>query len=215
VVRLLRHFLEKERFGVICAGTGEKGLRLAQTTRPDLVILDIMLPGMDGFEFLRILRRKSRVPVILLSAKRSEADRILGLKLGADDYVTKPFSLGELGARIEGHLRRAAAALADEDGPGSVTIGRLTIDFVRHEVLVKGGCARLAPKEFELLKALIEADGKVLSRDRLREFVWGHGQGIKIDTRTVDQHIARLRRKLGAEGVRVETVHNYGYRIKR
>jgi DNA-binding response OmpR family regulator len=211
----VRHFLEKERFQVVCAGTAEQGLRLARQKRPDLVILDIMLPGMDGLEFLRIFRRDSRVPVMLLSARRSEADRILGLKLGADDYVTKPFSLGELGARIEGHLRRAAAAQTCGEESGPVVIGRLTVDFCRHEVLVKGGRVRLTPKEFELLKTLIEADGRVLSRDRLRELVWGHGQDIQIDTRMVDQHVARLRRKLGAEGARVETVHNYGYRIKR
>jgi len=173
-----------------------------------------MLPGMDGLEFLRLLRRESRVPVVLLSARRSEADRILGLKLGADDYVTKPFSLGELGARIEGHLRRAAAAPREEDEARPVSIGGLRVDSGRHEVLVQGRPARLTPKEFELLKRLIEAGGKVLSRGRLRELVWGHGRDIEIDTRMIDQHVARLRRKLGAEGSRVETVHHYGYRIR-
>jgi DNA-binding response OmpR family regulator len=182
--------------------------------KPDLIILDIMLPGMDGLEFLRAFRRDSRVPVMLLSARRGEADRILGLKLGADDYITKPFSLDELGARVEAHLRRAAAA-PGRDEPQPFALGRLRVDFDRHEVLANGRRARLSPKEFELLKALIEADGKVLTRDRLRELVWGHGRDIKIDTRMVDQHIARLRRKLGAEGVRVETVHNYGYRVRR
>jgi len=207
--------LERQRYRVSCASTAEKGLRLARELKPDLVVLDIMLPGMDGLELLRVLRRESRVPVILLSARRGETDRILGLRLGADDYVTKPFSPGELQARIEGHLRRAAAAPGDDDEAGPLVVGKIAADFGRHEVLVKGRRVGLSPKEFELLKALVKANGRVLSRGRLREIVWGHGADVQIDTRTVDQHVARLRRKLGAACGGLETIRNYGYRMRR
>lgn len=169
-----------------------------------------MLPRMDGLEFLRRLRQESRTPVILLSAKRSETDRILGLKLGADDYVVKPFSVGELLARVEARLRPVAP-----DGEGPATIGAMRIDFDRHQVTVKGKPVRLAPKEFAVLRLLVEADGKVLSRDRLLELIWGHDKGMDIDTRTVDQHVARLRRKLGEEGARITTVPNFGYQVRR
>jgi DNA-binding response OmpR family regulator len=170
-----------------------------------------MLPRMDGLEFLRRLRLESRVPVILLSAKRSETDRILGLKLGADDYVVKPFSLGELLARVEARLRPAASP----DGERPATVGGMSIDIARHQVTVKGKPVRLAPKEFAVLRLLVEADGKVLSRDRLLELIWGHDKDMDIDTRTVDQHVARLRRKLGGEGALIVTVPNFGYQVKR
>jgi len=166
---------------------------------------------MDGLEFLRILRRTSDVPVILLSAKGAEFDRVLGLKLGADDYVVKPFSLGELTARVAARLRQPGAY----GGKKSVSAGALRVDFARHEVKVKGRCVRLATKEFQLLARLLEADGKVLTRDRLLEMIWGHEKDMEIDTRTVDQHVARLRAKLGAAAALIETVPNYGYKLAR
>jgi DNA-binding response OmpR family regulator len=214
LVRLIRYNLEKERFRVISAGDAESGLELARKSKPDLIILDIMLPKMDGLDFLRNLRKESQVPVMFLTAKRSEVDRILGLKLGADDYVVKPFSVGELNARVEAVLRRVQAPKAAGDAV-SFKLGELEVDFERHEVRVKGKPTRLAPKEFAILKLLIEANGKVLSRDHLLEQIWGHEKDMEIDTRTVDQHIARLRRKLGAEADRVSTVTNFGYQIKR
>ena len=214
LVRLIRYNLEKEHFRVVAANDAESGLELARKAKPDLIILDIMLPKMDGLDFLRNLRKESQVPVMFLTAKRSEVDRILGLKLGADDYVVKPFSVGELNARVEAVLRRAHGTKGD--GAGSlVAIGDLEVDFDRHEVRVKGKPTKLAPKEFAILKLLIEANGKVLSRDHLLERIWGHEKDMEIDTRTVDQHIARLRRKLGAEADRVSTVTNFGYQIKR
>ena len=214
LVRLIRYNLEKEHFRVVAANDAESGLELARKAKPDLIILDIMLPKMDGLDFLRNLRKESQVPVMFLTAKRSEVDRILGLKLGADDYVVKPFSVGELNARVEAVLRRAHGTKGD--GSGSlVAIGDLEVDFDRHEVRVKGKPTKLAPKEFAILKLLIEANGKVLSRDHLLERIWGHEKDMEIDTRTVDQHIARLRRKLGAEADRVSTVTNFGYQIKR
>jgi len=170
-----------------------------------------MLPGIDGLECLRLLRRETRTPVILLSAKRSETDRILGLKLGADDYVVKPFSHGELLARVEARLRPPETPA----GSRPASIGGMSIDAERHEVTVKGKAVRLAPKEFALLLLLVEADGKVLSRDRLLELIWGHDKSMDIDTRTVDQHVARLRRKLGPAGERITTVPNFGYQVRR
>ncbi|HXS99717.1 MAG TPA: response regulator transcription factor [Elusimicrobiota bacterium] len=211
LVRLIKHNLEKEGYSVLSAGTAEAGLKSARASKPGLIILDIMLPGIDGLEFLRLLRRESRTPVILLSAKRSETDRILGLKLGADDYVVKPFSHGELMARVEARLRPPEAPA----NGSAACIGGMSIDAERHEVTVKGKPVRLAPKEFALLRLLVEADGKVLSRDRLLELIWGHDKSMEIDTRTVDQHVARLRRKLGPEGSRIATVPNFGYQVRR
>lgn len=214
LVKLIRYNLEKEKFRVSSARDAETGLKLARKSKPDLILLDIMLPKMDGLEFLRTIRPEVDIPIILLSAKRSEMDRILGLKLGADDYMVKPFSIGELQARITGHLRRHAGVAANGDTKKSVTIGAIAIDFERHEILVAGKPANLAPKEFAILKLLIEARGKVLSRDQLLQMIWGHEKDMEIDTRTVDQHIARLRRKLGPERSRIATVPNFGYQIK-
>ena len=211
LVRLITYNLGKDGYRVVAAGDAESGLKSVRKAKPDLIILDIMLPRMDGLEFLRLLRRESRTPVILLSAKRGETDRILGLKLGADDYVVKPFSVGELLARVEARLRPAASS----DGERPATLGGMTIDVARHLVAVKGKPVRLAPKEFSLLRLLVEADGKVLSRDRLLELIWGHDAGMDIDTRTVDQHVARLRRKLGEEGSRIVTVPNFGYQVRQ
>jgi DNA-binding response OmpR family regulator len=166
---------------------------------------------MDGLELLGVLRRESAVPVILLSGKGGEVDRILGLKLGADDYVVKPFSLGELSARIAARLRRGASAPSRK----TASAEELEVDFERHEVRAAGRPVRLAPKEFMVLKLLLEADGKVLSRERLLAAAWGHEDGLELDTRTVDQHVARLRRKLGASGKRIATVPNFGYKLAR
>lgn len=210
LVRLLRHSLEKSGYRVVAAPSAESGLKKLRAGEPDLILLDIMLPGMDGLEFLRALRRESDVPVILLSAKGAELDRVLGLKLGADDYVVKPFSLGELLARVAARLRKPAAK-----GGRTAALGALRVDFARHEVKVKGRAVRLATKEFRVLELLLEADGKVLSRDALLELVWGHDAGLDLDTRTVDQHIARLRRKLGGAGSLIVTVPNFGYKLAR
>jgi DNA-binding response OmpR family regulator len=211
LVRLLRHNLEKSGYRVVTAASAEAGLKKVREAEPALIILDIMLPGMDGLECLRALRGESSVPVILLSAKGSEVDRVLGLKLGADDYVIKPFSVAELMARVAARLRKPAAP----DGGKPTDIGALRVDFARHEVSVKGRPVRLATKEFRVLELLIESDGKVLSREALLELAWGHDAGLELDTRTVDQHIARLRRKLGPAGALIETVPNFGYKLAR
>ncbi len=212
LVRLLKYNFEKEGYEVLSAYDGETGLETARRKKPDLILLDIMLPRMDGFEVCRMLRRDSDVPVLFLTAKKSEVDRILGLKLGADDYVTKPFSVGEIIARVEAILRRSSGG---GSRGGTVRVGVLEADLERHEVRVKGKAVTLTPKEFEFLRLLLEADGKVLTRDTLMERIWGYDRSMEIDTRTVDQHIARLRRKLKAEGGRIVTVTNSGYRFRR
>jgi DNA-binding response OmpR family regulator len=212
LVRLIKYNLEKEKYRVTTARDAETALKLVKSVRPDLIVLDVMLPKMDGIELLKTIRPEVQVPILMLTAKRSEMDRILGLKLGADDYIVKPFSVGELQARIEGHLRRSNGAATTKKT--SVTVGRIEVDFERHEVLVRGKPAYLAPKEFAILKLLIEANGKVLSREQLLQMIWGHEKDMEIDTRTVDQHIARLRRKLGEEAERIATVPNFGYQVK-
>jgi DNA-binding response OmpR family regulator len=213
LVRLIKYNFEREGYEVISAADGKSGLDSARRKKPDIILLDVMLPKMDGFEFCRLLRQESKCPVLFLTAKKSEVDRILGLKLGADDYVTKPFSVGELLARVEAILRRSCGQ-SDSSG-GSIRVGDLDVDLDRHEVRVKDKAVELTPKEFDFLKLLLESDGKVLSRDLLMERIWGYDKSMEIDTRTVDQHIARLRRKLKSEGERILTVTNSGYRIRR
>ena len=183
-----------------------------QKDKPDLVILDLMLPKMSGLEVCRAIRQEGSTPIIMLTAKREETDRIVGLEMGADDYVTKPFSVRELMARVRAVLRRLEPPRGEKTQ--EARIGSLRMNFEKYEVRVGDKEVALSPKEFEFLKLLIQAQGKVLSRDRLLETVWGADQSMEIDTRTVDQHVARLRRKLGAEGERIVTVKNAGYKIK-
>ncbi len=203
--------LRKEGYEVRIANDGAAGLKLARKHKPDLVISDVMLPKMDGHEMIRRLREESQVPVLFLTARRDEGDRVRGFQLGADEYMTKPFSMHELVARVQALLRRAARAAA----PPTVTrLGGLEVDFARHEVRVDGKPRHLAPREFRLLKLFLEANGKVLSREELLKSIWGYDEDLGISTRTVDQHVARLRRSLGAERRRILTVKNVGYRIK-
>jgi two-component system, OmpR family, alkaline phosphatase synthesis response regulator PhoP len=210
IAKLLKYNLEKEGHEVFSARDGQEGLEMALEEKPDLVILDLMLPKVDGTEVCRQIRKESRVPIIMLTAKKEELDRVLGLELGADDYVTKPFSVRELMARVKTVLRRANPT---EEGSSAVHAGALEVDFSRYTVAVKGKPVNLSSKEFEFLKVLIQANGKALTRDQLLEKVWGHDPSFEIDTRTVDQHIARLRDKLGPEAKRVVTVKNVGYRF--
>jgi DNA-binding response OmpR family regulator len=210
IVRLLKYNLEKEGYTTLAAHDGEAGLDLARKEKPDLILLDLMLPKMDGMQVCRAVRQDSQVPIIMLTAKKEEIDRIVGLELGADDYVTKPFSVRELLARIKTILRRTRPE-AKEDRVFKA--GSLETDFSRYTVTVKGKPVALSSKEFEFLKILIQANGKALTRDQLLEQVWGHDPSFEIDTRTIDQHIARLRDKLGPESKRVITVKNVGYRF--
>jgi DNA-binding response OmpR family regulator len=207
----LRYNLEREGLRAVVAGTGEKGLELAldKSNPPALILLDIMLPGMSGIELCRRLRREPqtrRTPIIMLTARGSEGERVAGLELGADDYVTKPFSVRELVARVRAVLRRAddAAAANYEDD-------KLQVHFEDMHVRCEGAEVRLTRKEFALLAALARRPGRVAMRQQLLDEVWG--QQYYGDTRTLDVHIRRLRSKLGACGECVETVIGVGYRF--
>jgi two-component system, OmpR family, alkaline phosphatase synthesis response regulator PhoP len=211
IVRLLQYNLEREGYEVLTAADGLGGLDLARKEHPDLILLDLMLPKMDGMELCRTVRKQSSVPIIMLTARKEEIDRIIGLEIGADDYVTKPFSVCELMARVKAILRRTKAAVA----PARLaSYGSLAIDLDRYIVTVQGKRVPLSSREFELLRILMQAEGKALSRDQLLEKLWGYDQSYDIDTRTVDQHVARLRTKLGNEAKRVLTVKNVGYRLE-
>ncbi|HUK64074.1 MAG TPA: winged helix-turn-helix domain-containing protein, partial [Dongiaceae bacterium] len=179
---------------------------------PDLVVLDLMLPEMDGLEVCRRLRgdpATAALPLIMLTAKADEVDRVVGLELGADDYLAKPFSPKELVARVRAVLRRA------RPGPSSrpITIGEVSLDAARHSVTVAGRPVELTPKEFDLLQTLLEAAGRVLSREHLLNRVWGYARADEIESRTVDVHIRRLRAKLGTEERRIATIKGVGYRF--
>jgi len=209
---VLKANFKAEGYDLTVARSAEDGLVAARKHKPDLVISDIMLPGMDGLEMVRLLRQESTVPVMFLSAKKHETDRVVGFKLGADDYLVKPFSVRELLCRVKAILSRSAhSSAAKRDA--SARIGGIDVDFDRHEVRVNGKYRRLPPREFKLLTLLIEADGRTLTREDLLQRIWGIDESMEVDTRTVDQHIARLRRNLLSEKRRIVTVKGTGYRI--
>jgi two-component system, OmpR family, alkaline phosphatase synthesis response regulator PhoP len=214
LLNLLKYNLKNEGYNLLCAKNAEEALPIVRSKSPDLIVLDIMLPEMDGLDLCKIIRQESQVPIIFLTAKKNELDRILGLKLGADDYITKPFSIGELVARIQSILRRVSDTPKNGEAKKVVRLGMIEADFDRHEIRVNGKNVSLPPKEFQLFKLLIEANGKVRSREFLVEKIWGFDKASEIDTRTIDQHIARLRRKLDAEKERIVTVSNFGYQVK-
>jgi len=215
IALLVRHALERGGgMRVEVVGSGDAALKAVAARPPDLLILDLNLPVLNGLDVCRALRARpatEQLPIIMLTARTSELDRVAGLDLGADDYVTKPFSLRELGARVRAVLRRrrpqqASAARMD------VYSGRhLTADFEAISVFVEGRSVRLTRREFELLRCLVENRNRVLSRDRLLERVWGYDGSI--ETRSVDVHVGRLRAKLGPAGEQIETVVGLGYRF--
>jgi DNA-binding response OmpR family regulator len=211
LAKILRYNLEKADYRVVLCADGLSGLEAFSKEKPDLVILDVMLPKLDGFEFCKTVRRDSKTPILMLTSRKEEVDRVLGLELGADDYVTKPFSVRELMARVKAILRRASGAGTDERQV--LRAGDLELDLDRYEARVGGKTVTLRTKEFDFLKCLFLARGKTLTRDALLEKVWGFDKSMEIDTRTIDQHIARLRDKLGAEAGRIVTVKNVGYRL--
>ncbi len=214
IIKMLEYNLKKEGFRVVDARDGEDALDLASREHPDLILLDLMLPGMDGLEVCRALKKESKtgsIPVIMLTAKSQESDKVVGLELGADDYVIKPFSLRELVARIKAVLRRATEK---EKPPEIFQAGDLKIDFARISVTVKDKPVELTAKEFELLKTLLKAKGRVLSRDHLLDTIWGFDHAMEIQTRTVDVHIRTLRKKLKNAAKYIITVKNYGYRFE-
>lgn len=216
IVELVRYHAEKAGFACLSASDGPTALRLVRERRPDLLILDLMLPGLDGFEVCRQLRRDSataHLPIIMLTARADEVDRVVGLEVGADDYVVKPFSPRELIARIKAVLRRVQGERGVGGGPRR--FGTLEVDEGRHQVTVAGAPVDLTAKEFGLLSALLEAGGRVLGREQLLDRVWGYANAAEVESRTVDVHVRRLREKLGPEAGRVVTVKGVGYRFDR
>ena len=212
ILEVVQYNLKKAGFRVITASDGQAGLQRCRAEEPDLVLLDLMLPKVDGLEVCRILKQdpKTRhIPIIMVTVKAEETDRVVGLELGADDYVTKPFSPRELVARVKAVLRRRHAEPPEE----VFSVGELRVDWARHLVTVKGKPVELTAKEFQLLRALVEAKGRVLTREILLDKVWGYARSLEIETRTVDLHISQLRKKLGRVGARILTVKNAGYRF--
>ncbi len=212
ILELVRKYLTAEGFETLSAQDGLRGLELARSCRPMLVVLDVMLPGMDGWEICRELRKVSDVPIIMLTAREEETDRIVGFSLGADDYVVKPFSPRELVERVKAILRRTgqrAAAAA-----GGLQHGPLTLEPEKHKLTLNGNPVTLTPTEFKLLHALMSAPGRVFSRDDLLSRLYDHGDAV-ID-RVVDVHIGHLRRKIEADPAHprfIQTVHGVGYRF--
>jgi two-component system alkaline phosphatase synthesis response regulator PhoP len=208
IVELLRLYLEGAGFGVVVATDGPAAVELHRRQRPDLVILDLMLPGMDGFEVCRAIRREADTPVLMLTARTDDVDAIVGLELGADDYVTKPFNPRALVARVKAILRRT---------DGTVRLGRpievgtLRIEPRRRDVSVGDRAVELRAREFDLLAALARDPGAVLSRESLLEDVWG--TDFAGETRTVDVHVSELRKKLAPDGPTIESVRGIGYRL--
>jgi DNA-binding response OmpR family regulator len=214
----ISYTLRKEGYEVTTAGDGASAIDLARESHPDLIVLDVMLPGIDGLEVCRRVRRKSAVPILMLTARADEIDRIIGLEVGADDYLTKPFSMRELVARVRAMLRRydmlREELRATQEEPRSETLEAddLRVDLRAHEVTIGDTRVPLTPKEFDLLVALVRNRGQVLSAARLLEMVWGY---TDPDTRTVTVHIRSLRNKVEQDAShpsRIETIRGVGYR---
>lgn len=205
----VRMYLERAGFEVDHAETGADAIASFEREEPQLVVLDLNLPDADGIEVCRTFRASSSVPIIMVTARDEDVDKIVGLEVGADDYLAKPFNVRELVARVKAILRRVSGSL-DERQSGSLTHGALTIDHDRHVVALNGEEIKLAPKEFDLLWALLAERGKVMSRERLLEQVWGYT--FAGDTRTVDVHVRQVRRKLG-EACPIVTVWGVGYKV--
>ena len=211
IIDLARMYLEQDGFRVTSATNGNSARTIILRDKPSLVVLDLMLPGMDGLEVCRRVREESDVPIIMLTARSEDIDKIVGLELGADDYLTKPFNPRELLARIRAILRRADRNGGQDDAPAPINIGNLHIDPQRRRVQVDGKAVSLRMKEFDLLQALAENKGMVFSRDKLLNVVWGYEFGGQ--TRTVDVHVAHLRHKLEGMDPCIETVWGVGYRL--
>lgn len=197
IVDILKFNLSKEGYDTLEAGNGAYGLELALSDEPDLVLLDVMLPLMDGFEVCRKIRERSSVPIIMLTAREEEVDKVLGLELGADDYMTKPFSMRELTARVKANLRRTAIDTnpkAESSESTTITSGELTINVERYEVSKKDTVIDITLREFELLKFLATQPDKIFTREKLLENVWGYE--YYGDVRTVDVTVRRLREKI-------------------
>lgn len=211
IIDLARMYLEQDGFRVTSATNGTAAKRMILADKPNLVVLDLMLPGMDGLEVCRRVREESDVPIIMLTARNDDIDKIVGLELGADDYLTKPFNPSELVARIRAILRRADRNPQRDEAPPPITIGNLHIDALGRRVEVAGNAVDLRMKEFDLLRTLADSKGIVFSRERLLEVVWGYD--FAGETRTVDVHIAHLRHKLRGMDPTIDTIWGVGYKL--
>ena len=210
IIDFVRIYLEKDGFSVISYTDGMEAVEGIRASGPELVVLDVMLPGMDGFEVCKTLRaEKNNVPIIMLTAKDEEIDKIIGLELGADDYLTKPFNPRELIARIKAVLRRNN--LSSKTKQDVIQVGDIQIDINRREVTVKGEQVNLRTQEFELLRVLAEDKGRVYSREQLLNYAWGYS--FAGQTRTVDVHVAQLRKKIKNSDVHIETITGFGYKL--
>jgi two-component system alkaline phosphatase synthesis response regulator PhoP len=212
IVRVLRGYLERSGFEVLAAYDGPEALRRARQESPDLIVLDLMLPGMDGLDVAREIRRASQVPIIMVTARVDETDRVLGLELGADDYVLKPFSPREVVARVRAVLRRTLGSV--EAAPVLYRLGGLALDEARRSVSLAGAPIDLTRSEFEVLRLLLSAPGRVFTRLQLLEAA--QGEAYEGYERTIDTHIKNLRRKLGddpRDPTYVLTVHGVGYKV--
>jgi DNA-binding response OmpR family regulator len=221
LLETLEYNLGKEGYEVVTASDGVSALEVARREHPDLILLDIMLPRLDGLEVCRILRREMNVPIIMLTARTDEVDRVVGLEMGADDYVTKPFSMRELLARVKALLRRVRllkeeiSSVPQQLSPETIVSDDLTIDMARHEILLEGAPLSLSPKEYDLLLFLARNRGMTLTRDLILERVWGWD--FSGGTRTVDVHIRGLREQIEpdpANPSRIVTVRGVGYRFE-
>jgi two-component system OmpR family response regulator len=217
LLETLKYNLRKEGYEIVTASDGEAALEVARREKPDLIVLDIMLPKLSGFEVCRILRKEMTVPILMLTAKADETDKIVGLEIGADDYMTKPFSMREFLARVRAMLRRTKMAAAPTEGEtASLKIGDLDVDIARHKASLSGAVLELAPKEFDLLAFLARNKGLVFSREQLLEKVWGYDYAG--DSRTVDVHIRWLRQKIEVDPAQPKyliTVRGTGYKLER
>lgn len=211
---MVADYLEEHGYRVLTAGDGEEALLVARRLRPDLVLLDVMMPGLDGIGFLQAYRRDTSAPVILLTARIEETDKVVGLELGADDYITKPFGMKELLARVRAVLRRAVAAQSAPTGE-VLTVGDVVLNHITHTVTVAGQVANLTPSEFTLLAVLMASPGRVYSREQLLERLQGNSyEGVE---RTIDVHVRNLRKKVEADPTSpriIETVFGAGYRCR-
>jgi two-component system response regulator RegX3 len=211
----VRYGLEREGFEATVLADGSRAVEYVRSWRPDLVLLDLMLPGMPGADVCREIRRIGQIPIVMVTAKDSEADKVLGLELGADDYITKPFSMRELIARVRAVLRRSGVVAEVEDKPLALSVGPIEMDTDRHEARVRGSVVELPPKEFALLEAMIRRAGKLMTREALIAQVWG--EDYYGDTRTLDVHVKRLRAKIEQDPsnpVHLRTVRGLGYRFE-
>ena len=214
LAELLAFNLEKEGYAATCVHDGKLGLERASTDLPDLILLDLMLPGLLGTEICKALRKEkqtAQIPIIMITAKGDEIDRVVGFEVGADDYIVKPFSMREVSLRVKAVMRRVENE-ADIRPPALFSIGSIVIDKQRHTVVSAGGEVELTSTEFKLLLFLAEKKECVQSREQLLQNVWGYNNSG--DTRTVDTHVTRLRGKLGVPGDIIKTVRGFGYKIE-